>query len=403
MEQKNECSQVKTVVVGAGVIGLSIAVALADRGAEVTVVDTGLPGNGTSSTSYAWINSNNKEPISYFELNRAGMQAHHDLVATIRSTAAGMAGESWLEANGHLEFATDLEHRNGLDARSTRLSQHGYAVERISRARACELIPDLIIPPDCESVAYFAEEAHCFPSLYIAYLLSQAARAGVRVRDRTNVVGLQARGEGALVALSDGGALIADRVVSAAGRWTNDICALAGVAPIMVDYAEPGDATVGYLAVTNPLPVTLNKLVTSPRLNIRPDGAGRLRLQALELDATADPTDVPSPDSPVGREFLARLHSVLRNSEAARIERLEVGRRAMPKDGYSVIGTAPDAPWLYLVATHSGVTLAPVIGPGVAAEIFGIPEPLFAEFRPDRLREPAALRVPAAPRTPGEQ
>ena len=53
------------VVIGAGVIGVSVAVELARRGAKVTIVESEWPGAGTSSTSYAWVNSNSKEPVSY--------------------------------------------------------------------------------------------------------------------------------------------------------------------------------------------------------------------------------------------------------------------------------------------------------------------------------------------------
>ena len=59
-----------------GVVGVSIAVRLAQRGASVTLVDQAWPGSGTSSTSYAWINSHNKQPDSYYALNLAGMRAH---------------------------------------------------------------------------------------------------------------------------------------------------------------------------------------------------------------------------------------------------------------------------------------------------------------------------------------
>ncbi|MDT7635737.1 MAG: hypothetical protein QOC83_25, partial [Pseudonocardiales bacterium] len=67
------------VVIGAGVIGLSVATELARRGASVTVVEQEAPGVGTSATSYAWVNANNKEPRDYYELNLAGLEAHHRL------------------------------------------------------------------------------------------------------------------------------------------------------------------------------------------------------------------------------------------------------------------------------------------------------------------------------------
>jgi glycine/D-amino acid oxidase-like deaminating enzyme len=54
------------MVIGAGVVGAAVAAALTRRGAEVTVLDAGLPGTGTTATSYAWVNANNKDPLPYF-------------------------------------------------------------------------------------------------------------------------------------------------------------------------------------------------------------------------------------------------------------------------------------------------------------------------------------------------
>jgi len=67
------------IVIGAGIIGASIAYELARAGAAVTVIDAGRIGGGTSSASFAWVNSHNKAPRAYHELNVAGMRAHAEL------------------------------------------------------------------------------------------------------------------------------------------------------------------------------------------------------------------------------------------------------------------------------------------------------------------------------------
>ncbi|HEY6738016.1 MAG TPA: FAD-dependent oxidoreductase, partial [Actinopolymorphaceae bacterium] len=43
------------VVVGAGIVGASLAYHLAIRGATVTVIDAGLVGSGATRASFAWI------------------------------------------------------------------------------------------------------------------------------------------------------------------------------------------------------------------------------------------------------------------------------------------------------------------------------------------------------------
>jgi D-hydroxyproline dehydrogenase subunit beta len=386
---------VHVVVIGAGVIGMSVATELARRGAGVTVVEQDAPGVGTSATSFGWVNANNKEPRDYYELNLAGLDAHHRLA---RDTDG-----RWLGTGGHLEIAAEPAHRDELGRRATRLRDLGYDVEWIPPARARELAPDLIIPDDTGPIAYFAREAYCYPQLYLGFLLAAAADLGVRVLSGARVTSLDLDGARPSVQLADGTVLDGDHVVSCVGRWTGTLLAKAGVTLPMVTFEHPGDVTVGYLAVTNPLPVSLAQLITTSRLNIRPDGAGRLLLQALDLDSAADPRDVPTTDSPVAKELLDRLTGVLRNTGAAAVTQLCVGQRALPADGRTVAGPLPAAPSVYVVATHSGVTLAPLLGELVAREVLGTPQPLLAAFRPDRLLDGTVRHAPLPARRPGQQ
>jgi len=61
------------VVIGAGILGASIAFHLSLRGAQVTVVDAGQPGHGTTRVSFAWLNAYSKNPYHYHDLNRRSL------------------------------------------------------------------------------------------------------------------------------------------------------------------------------------------------------------------------------------------------------------------------------------------------------------------------------------------
>ena len=57
----------------------------------------------------------------------------------------------------------------------------------------------------------------------------------------------------------------------------------------------------------------------------------------------------------------------------------------MPPDGFPVIGRLPTAPNVYVTYTHSGVTLAPMIGEMAALEITsGAEVELLTPYRPGR-------------------
>ena len=64
------------IVIGGGIIGISTALRLAQAGARVTLLEARTLASGTSSTSFAWMNSNNKAPIAYHRLNVDGMAEH---------------------------------------------------------------------------------------------------------------------------------------------------------------------------------------------------------------------------------------------------------------------------------------------------------------------------------------
>jgi len=385
----------RVAVVGAGVVGASVAVRLAQQGAKVTLLEQGSAGSGTTGTSYAWINSNGKEPPAYYRLNLGGLQAHTKLSPTDDS--------GWLGLGGHVEFAVDDHHRENLAARIKRLRSWGYSVNELTAEEAEKLLPDIRVPENVQLIAHYTEEGYAYPEKYLAHMLGEAHDAGVDIRTGNAVTGLEHRGDSVTLRTRDGESLEVDKVVSAVGRWTRPFAALAGLNIPVLEFSSPGDIVVGYLAITNPLPVRLSRLITSPWLNVRPAGGGRLMLQALDLDTTADPGNVPGPDSELAKTFLQRLRDVMANTEGAVIEKIHVGQRVMPEDGRTIAGPVPEAPWLYVIATHSGVTLAPYLGEVVAAEILGEKQEALEEFRLERFLANHTFGKPYAPRKPGEQ
>ena len=59
----------------------------------------------------------------------------------------------------------------------------------------------------------------------------------------------------------------------------------------------------------------------------------------------------------------------------------------MPVDGKSIVGPMPGAQRLYVVLTHSGVTLAPALGDLVAESIdTGVGPPALAPFGLERFQ-----------------
>ena len=83
---------------------------------RVTLLDQDRPGRATSRWSFAWLNSNDKGPRPYHDLNHAGIRAWADL-------ARDLDGDAWYRPVGHVELATSNAGRTELEARVHRLTR----------------------------------------------------------------------------------------------------------------------------------------------------------------------------------------------------------------------------------------------------------------------------------------
>jgi glycine/D-amino acid oxidase-like deaminating enzyme len=355
----------RVAVVGCGLVGAAVARELALRGVQALVYEARSPGAGTSGTTFAWVNSYNKPPRPNHDLNVAGIRAHADLQAEVP------AGPRWFFQTGNLVWP----EREDVTAR---LESWGYPVRRITIREARALEPDLHLSARTDGLLFLPEEGYVLPAVLIARLLGEALDLGAELRCPAHVQGFEPVAGGVRMWLEGGSSDLVDAVVSCAGRWTAALLGDAGYTLPMVDPDARGSTAVGFLAYTHPAPVRLTRVLTTPRLHVRPDGGGRLVLQALDLDAGAGPT---------GRELTRRLAALLKRGEHAALESIRVGRRALPADGLSVVGHVDDGARVYVVATHSGVTLAPELARLAAAEIAGgRHEEALAPFRPQRFR-----------------
>jgi len=126
---------IKTIVIGAGVMGASVAYRLAQAGAAVTVLEATRIGGGTSGISFAWTNAHKKPPKPYHDLNVAGMRAHAALADEFGATP-------WWHGGGSLEWAAEpdrADQRENIE----QLQSWGYAAEWITERQVQELEPDI--------------------------------------------------------------------------------------------------------------------------------------------------------------------------------------------------------------------------------------------------------------------
>jgi glycine/D-amino acid oxidase-like deaminating enzyme len=359
----------RTAVLGAGIVGASVAYHLSEGGAEVVLVDGAEPGSGTTSTSFAWVNANNKLPREYFELNLAGMHEHGRLHNEI--------GGGWLHPTGNLIQATD-EERENLERRVERLRSWSYAAEMLPASTVNEkLEPQAVFPSSETTIAHFPDESWVDAPALTRTLVQAAGRIGASTLFGNVVHGIEVGVNGVTVGLENGDTVRADAVVNATG---------AGAVPVagMVGRELPLDVFPGLLVRAAVPGEPLGHLLHMPHINLRPDGPGCVLLHHDSIDEELT-DDFAGAEDPLCAELLQRARRVLPALEEAEIVEARFGMRPVPADGHSCVGGLSRIPGYYEAVTHSGVTLGPLVGRLLAREILtGEVDPLIAPFRPDR-------------------
>lgn len=360
------------IVIGAGVLGASVAYRLAQAGAKVTVLEATRVGGGTSGCSFAWTNSCNKSPRAYHDLNVAGMTAHAALKDEFGATP-------WWHGGGRVEWKAPAEQADQKE-KVGRLQEWDYEVEWIDRKQLLELEPD--IAPEAVGdapIAWYPNDGWLDPVVYAGAMIRAARKHGATIRTQTPVARILVEaGRAKGVVTQAGETLRADVVVNCTGRWTNET--IGGEVP-----AVPMQSTVGFLVFTPPVPAGIQRVVATPTCDFRPDGAGRLVLHWGAADATVTPELGVNPGMQQAEELVERLAKVLPGIAPVKPEAARVTIRPIPGDGVSAIGPVPGVEGYYVMVTHSGATLSPALGAIAADEIVnGTKRPELASFRPAR-------------------
>jgi glycine/D-amino acid oxidase-like deaminating enzyme len=334
----------QVIVVGAGIIGASVAWHLAKAGANVAVVADSGAGGVATPNSFSWINASWGNPEPYFRLRTRSMaewtRLAHDVPGIPLEWCGGLC---WDLPPAELE-AYAVEH-----------SAWGYGIERVDRMGAARIEPNLTKLPDF--ALHVAEEGVAEPVAATQALLVDAEQRGLRVMGGTAVTALvQTNGRITGVDMS-GGRIAADEVVIAAGAGSPAIAATAGL-------KLPIETPPGLIVHSRPYEKLLNGLVIGDRLHMRQTAEGRI-IAGSDFGGADPGMDAAA----TGRELFAAMKSMLRDADRLELDFHSVGYRPTPIDGFPIIGRAEGLSGLYVAVMHSGITLAPAVGLFAAREI----------------------------------
>ena len=372
----SDAKKLRIIVVGAGIVGASIAYHLSRRrDVAVTVLERDEPCAGASGHSFAWLNSFGKDPVSYHHFNRRSMDIWDRFARRL-----GMDLD--LHWGGELRWESTPERAGALHQRIKQLQAWGYPIRIISSDELRELEPCL--SPGPVTTASFSEiDGRVDPLKVIEACLQRAGEDGTVVHTHTPVTDLCLDRRGRIEAVNtSNGEISCDAVVLANGTAVTELAATAGVhipqqnSPGVVIRTDPQPPILQNVSVLHLPPIDENR----HEIHLRQSADGTLAIgqgsqESVDQDDSQEHADA----------LLNRAVHYLPTLAGAQAIPTPVGYRPMPIDGLPVLGFCEAAPNLYIALMHSGVTLAPLVGELAALEIVdGARVETLAPYRPER-------------------
>jgi glycine oxidase len=325
------------IIVGGGIIGLSLAIALRKRGAKVLIVERGEPGR---EASYA----------------AAGMLADDPA-----ETPAALHPLATASARMYPEFAHDLqdESRHKVDLRDcgTLLlssSLHPHAPEDTPTAPLSELEPAL---SDSHCPVLYRKERSVDPRALVAAALQAARHREIEISSGTSVDEVLISNGRVAGVSTDKTVYFAPTVVNCAGAW-------AGQVP---PYSFPTRPVKGQMLSVVGGP-SLRHVIRSPEVYLVPRSDGRILIGSTLEEAGYDKRTDPN--------TIRRLHQaavgLVPGMADARVLEAWAGLRPGTPDNLPLLG-ATATPGYFVAAGHfrDGILLAPITAHVMAQLVTG--------------------------------
>jgi glycine/D-amino acid oxidase-like deaminating enzyme len=356
------------IVIGAGVVGASTALALTNAGLKVLVIDRGPVASGTTGAGEGNILVSDKEPSP-------------ELTLALRSR------DAWFEVNADIDGGFELEDKGGVvvsrsekgiaDLKKLAAMQRaaGIDAQEVNGAELQKLEP--FISKNVEFGVLYPQDAQCQPMLAAAQMLRAVRKRGGSFVQGENVVKIDVVNGSVVGLTSDKNKYSSPIVVNATGTWAGEIAKLAGSdLPIM--------PRRGFILVTAPAgKIIKHKVYDADYVANVASGDADLQSSAV-VEGTASGTILIGAsrervgfkndlDVSILRQLARQAISLFPVLENIQLLRAYRGFRPYAPDHLPVIGEDANVKGLWHAAGHegAGIGLAPATAELITAQITG--------------------------------
>jgi glycine oxidase len=341
-----------TIIAGAGIIGVSIALELHERGASVLVLDSGEPGQESSSAAAGMLAPH--DPDTQIALRPLAVESAFMFPEYVRKVEAASQMQVDFRRLGTIAF---------LEEASTPPEHQSLSTDNLK-----QLEPSLRNPGRS---AFFVQEDSVDPRLLMLAALAAAGKARIEVRGHHKVTSMRPS-DSRVEVVTETGRFTARSVVDCRGAWSG----------------PPVKPRKGQMLYVQPKTSVLRHVLRAPEVYIVPRSTGKVLIGATVEDVGYDKSVNPS----AIQNLLNAAAKYLPELASAPITQSWAGLRPGTPDRLPIIGPT-ETPGLYVASGHfrNGILLAPVTARIMADLLQGRPAPLdIGAFSPARFsRQPA--------------
>lgn len=347
------------LIVGGGVIGLSIARELHRRGVgKITIVERGLIGREASYAAAGMLapNADNENHDDFYDLCSASCALYPEYAEAI---LAETDVDIELEQSGTLYLSFSDEDSEILNARYLWQKDAGVAVEHLSAEETLKAEP-LVSPATRESL-FYPDDWQVENRKLVAGLRRYAELNGIGIREQTEVQSLMTENGKAIGAQMDGTTFLAGATVITSGAWTSLIKIDRSPIPVLVKPIR------GQMISFHPPEKMFQRVVFSGRGYIVPRRDGRVLSGATVEDAGFDQTTTDAG----GRQLMRVAAEISPALTGYDIVDKWAGLRPFSLDGLPVLGEISSIKDLFVATAHfrNGVLLAPITAKLISEKI----------------------------------